>query len=164
MSDRALYSRVMAELRAGRSPEEATEAVIATASRDDLAEWVMDQTLRIAKEASRRITWEMEQAAAAATGIVRAVVEREPVSARCFFVPGEGMVEWATATAEQHLARAKMQRQHAGACISDAERHEAAANEIRQAGVSCLAEIGDASDCAKLEVPARRSTHQAVVA
>lgn len=50
-------------------------------------------------------------------------------------------IYWDQATAEQHEMRAAMQRKMARGCILDAERHEQAAQLIREKGVKCLADL-----------------------
>lgn len=52
-----------------------------------------------------------------------------------------GLVAWADATAEQHIARADYIRDKIRALALDAERHETAADIITDAKVSCLADL-----------------------
>jgi hypothetical protein len=66
---------------------------------------------------------------------------RKKLVSECFFIPSVGLVRWLEATAEQHLERAAYQRSRAVVVIKDAERHERAAKDIIEAGVTCLAEI-----------------------
>ena len=59
-----------------------------------------------------------------------------------FWVPLScGLVAWADATAEQHIARADYIRDKIRALALDAERHETAADIITDAKVSCLADL-----------------------
>lgn len=57
------------------------------------------------------------------------------------FVPGYGPLKWGQMTAEQHIARASMLRGKATGHIETAKRHEAAAEQIRMAGVRCLDDL-----------------------
>lgn len=66
---------------------------------------------------------------------------RKKLVAESFWIPSCGTVYWLEATAEQHLERALHQRQRALPLLEDAERHERAAKDIVEAGVTCLAEI-----------------------
>jgi len=50
-------------------------------------------------------------------------------------------VAWGKATAEQHEARAAMQRAYASRSLEDAKRHDWAAGEIRAHGVTCLDDL-----------------------
>lgn len=59
----------------------------------------------------------------------------------CFYVHSAGLVPWLEATAEQHLERAQMQLDSANKLTVDARRHEKAAFDIRNAGVTCLADL-----------------------
>jgi hypothetical protein len=62
--------------------------------------------------------------------------------AETFWVPGDGLVTWADATAAQHAARAGYIREHVLApAAEDIRRHEAAAAVIRAAGAACLAGV-----------------------
>lgn len=66
---------------------------------------------------------------------------RKKLVAECFYIRSCGMVPWLEATAEQHLERAERQRARAVPLLEDAQRHERAARDIRDAGVSCLADL-----------------------
>jgi hypothetical protein len=50
-------------------------------------------------------------------------------------------VRWGQATAEQHEARAAMQRAYANRSLEDAKRHDWAAETIRTRGVTCLDDL-----------------------
>jgi hypothetical protein len=58
-----------------------------------------------------------------------------------FWIPSCGFVKWLEATAEQHIERAQQQRLRVGTLLQDVERHERAAKDIRDAGVTCLADL-----------------------
>jgi len=66
---------------------------------------------------------------------------RKKLAAECFYIPSSGMIPWLEATAEQHLERAERQRARAVPLLEDAQRHERAARDIREAGANCLADL-----------------------
>lgn len=133
-------------LRAGMSPAEAAAELITEASRDELEAMLAAWAVSRAKWMSRRMALDTERRVEANGDTVpKAVVSNDPsVRGLMFMVPGEGLVAWDTATADQHEARARMQRELAGICVEDAERHDEAARMIRDAGVTCLADLGTA--------------------
>ena len=143
-----------AAIKKGATPEAATATALARASRGDLISFVRPVVESEAQRIARCMTSVREAAfepvAIATPEALQALKEDS------FWVDGE-MVPWAKATAAQHLARAAAQRRMAGGLIRDAERHEAAAQAIHEAGVSCLAELPGAILASKPEVPAPRA-------
>ena len=67
---------------------------------------------------------------------------RQRLAEKTFALPTGETVYWSLATDEQHDARADWLEKHALFCKRTARRHRKAAEEIRQAGVSCLADLG----------------------
>lgn len=58
-----------------------------------------------------------------------------------FFVPGVGLVTWAEATIEHHLARISYLNDKAQGILDTAARHEVAIADIKAAGVKTLGEL-----------------------
>lgn len=85
----------------------------------------------------------VERALNLSSGIVPIEQIRDSLAEKGFRVEGE-YVMWEDATAEQHEARAEQQERTAAGFIRTAERHRIAAKMIREAGVTCLREIGGA--------------------
>ena len=142
-------------IEAGADPESAAAAVLLTAPRDDLESALFKWAANRARWISRRIVVNEERRIEAGGGTVaQAVTSGDPVRAMTFYVDGE-IVRWDEATADQHEARAAMQRRLAGECVADAVRHEEAARQIREAGVACLAQIGTANQVSSPDVPTR---------
>ena len=134
------WLRVMSdELRRSRDPQSAARAAM-SAHPENWEEWLHELLVREAKHRLRGMALEVERS-----------VDHEPVAEavialadEAFALPSGRWVPWATATIADHLERAAWQRQLAGTCVKDAERHEEAARKIQEAGVACLAELGKA--------------------
>lgn len=128
----------------GLSPEIAADKAMHSVPKTQLIDYMRPIIITQAKKHARREVREIENRA-----LAPAVVSERPTTAeartalvsRGFAVPGKGLVDWADATTEDHLARAQWQRNSAAASITDAERHEAAAALIEQHGATCLGEI-----------------------
>lgn len=137
----SIYERLAGHLRDGMTPEEATEKVLADPAALDL---LYPLVLREAVHADRAITRVLERKVETewrGTKEWNRVESRRALAARMFKLPDGSEVEWAAATAEQHLLRAQWQRTLSDACVRDAELHEQAAAEITKAGVSCLRDL-----------------------
>lgn len=141
-----VYERLRATVKAGATPEQAADRVLAAMRKADLAKLVRPLLVNEARRYARHETLVIEQE------VDRRIADGEdPISVRrklsesTFPLPGRGRVNWLDATADDHRQRASWQRQLAHACDSDAERHEAAAAAIEAAGVTCLREIGQAA-------------------
>lgn len=154
-------TRFREAMEAGATPEEAAESVLAEAPRDDLESVLFKWATNRARWINRRDVVNEERRIEATGATVAEVVASGAgrISSMMFYVDGE-FVMWDQATAEQHEARAAMQRRLAGECIQDAVRHEDAARMIREAGVACLAQIGTAKGLAPPKTGARSRTHR----
>lgn len=79
-----------------------------------------------------------------------------------FLLPDGRRVAWLDASAADHLARAGWHRGLADAAVLNAARHEAAAQTILDAGVTCLRDLtttGETNLVAKpISIPSRRKT------
>lgn len=146
----SMDKRLRSLLRSGATPEDAAAAVVKKATRADLEALMASWALHRARHISRRLVVHAERAVEAAGSTVAVAVAAGAPQVRGImaYVDGHGLVAWDQMTADQHDARAAMQRRLAGECIQDAERHEEAARMIREAGVTCLAEIGTATPAA----------------
>ncbi len=141
-----VYEQLRAAVKAGATPEEATDRVIGRMRKADLAQLVRPLLVNEARRYQRSATKAIEEE------VDRRIAEGEdPLSVRrklsqsSFALPSGEYVDWLDATAEQHLARAGWTRQQAGALVADAERHESAAAAIEAAGVACLRDLEEAA-------------------
>jgi hypothetical protein len=76
---------------------------------------------------------------------VSPVVARKMLRSEGFVHPTDGWVPWLEATAEQHEERAEYLEAKAAGVMVTAQRHRQAADDIRNAGATCLADITDAA-------------------
>lgn len=75
-------------------------------------------------------------------GVSPAIAMKKHDDAKSHFLgQGHVLVHWLDATAEDHLYRARHQRMFAASVTVDAERHEAAAKQIEDNGVTCLRDL-----------------------
>lgn len=130
------------------SPDAAAKRVAATMTQGEIESFAFTHLHRLASELYRDSVRAAEvKIEERGESVASAVANRDPVIRdRMFYAPGFGWVVWEKATIEQHRARAVMQRELAGKCNEDAERHEEAIRMIEQAKVKCLAEIGQGDD------------------
>lgn len=150
-----LRSLIVGGLDAGMDPDDAATAALASCERDDLASLMLPAAELMARGIARQRTRQAEDDAfAVAEEETGASVRTAPVPvveaarnrliSESFALPNGTWVAWSKATAAEHLMRADWQRKHAASSLEDAQRHEAAAEAIKAAGVTCLAEIGSA--------------------
>lgn len=138
MNDDTLSSIIRGMLAEGVEPDVIADKVMEDpALRDLLRPIIAWQAKHMLRAQTRAVEQTIRPDAIGGMAARRLLVGR-------YFPLGDGtFVEWATATAVQHLARATWQRQHAAASMADAERHEVAAKRITEAGVACLADLDE---------------------
>lgn len=140
----SFHDEVYALLKDGATPEGAVASILASASKERIVSMCRPVLLERARHIARSIVRRVEQDFDA-----EAMTDPEARSAlagRSFALPDGRMVRWDEATEGEHLLRAGWQRRLAGGLVADAERHEAAAEMIRAAGVRCLAELDQATE------------------
>lgn len=137
-----IYEALRKLINEGMTPEQAADDVLRRARKVDLVAYVRPLVIHEARRLERRNTLAVEREVDA-----RIADGEDPLSVRrklaqeTFILPSGERVGWLDATAEQHLLRAGWQRNQAGTLIADADRHEAAAEAIRSAGVTCLRDL-----------------------
>jgi hypothetical protein len=127
-------------LEAGKTPEQAAKAVLDSREhRQLLLPLLVWRAHKVTRQETRAVEREVRKAG------MDAPAARQELVGRTFALPDGRLVGWLEATAEDHLARAGWQRDHARAIVADAELHEEAAKRITDAGVTCLADLEEAA-------------------
>lgn len=127
--------------RQGTDPEEAADKVLASLSTKQVREIARPLLVWEATRAQRIHTRSIERKVAAAPDKQTRSDARRELIDRGFWLPDGRYVDWLKASADEHLERAEWLRGRAGAFVQTAVSHEEAAAEIREAGVSCLADL-----------------------
>lgn len=151
MSDQpqTIYGGLRSLVEQGTDPETAADSLLAKTRKVDLATFVRPLLVIYARQCERKDTRRQEEEAD-----IRLAHGEDPISVRrklsecTFSLPDGRRVAWLDASAEDHRSRADWQRHHATACLSDASRHDDAADEIDAAGVSCLRDLETAAGAA----------------
>jgi hypothetical protein len=146
MSKPSLGSLIHSLVAEGKDPKLAAQLAIQKLPKSALVPILMPMVESMARDEARK------QVRALEDRVYRRIetgadpsTERRRLAYKTFYAPDFGYVLWGEATVEQHRARAQMQRQIAGECLVDAERHEEAADLIERSGATCLNEIAEAA-------------------
>jgi hypothetical protein len=137
--------QLRAALREGRTPEQATAAVLgpyaavlAEAGNDSLAGYSRPAVLAAARRLHRQMTRRAEDRAFSAAPGTR---DRLRLGGLEFHMPDGTVVSWADATAGQHEARVAWLQTYIGSLETDVRRHERAAKLLAERGAERLADI-----------------------
>lgn len=145
--------KVVRKLVQNHSPEEAADLALQGLTKAQLVEFVRPEVERLARSMARANVRRTEEQAFPSSPVSDSE-SREPegrpaaikeLMEKGFLLPDGDYVLWGEASPEQHEARAGWLHGQAAALVETARRHEHAARLIRNAGVSCLNDLGTAA-------------------
>jgi hypothetical protein len=143
-------------LAQNKDPEEAAILAFKRAPKDRLAEFTIPLLADVARGLARARVRDVEKLVPldcmSNPDAIRKLVKET------FWIFGNGHVNWGKATVKEHRERSRAQRAHAADCNVDADRHDAAADAIEAAGVTCLDELEGAIVISKPKRKSRRVT------
>lgn len=127
----------------GMDPDDAAQQVADEADRGLIADMALPSLRILARKVARETARAHEVLARQGMddlGLDAASAARKHLVDQKFALPDGTWVDWAYATHNQHIERARWMRQHAEASIKDAELHEKAAALIKKHRAKCLAD------------------------
>ena len=124
-----------------RLSDDAAVALVEKHASDFLHRLIIKAYHQVQRAITRGIEYEVDEELGDAETVEDRISARAALVTETFALKDGTVVRWGKATESQHVARAVWQRELAGHCTEDAERHETAAAEILAAGVKCLDDL-----------------------